>query len=302
MKKRAFTLVELLVVIAIIGILIGMLLPAVQSVREAARRTSCSNKIRQFAIGLHNFEASHKHLPPGWTAEVWPSTPGHGWTAFTLPFLEQTAIYDTIDFNQNILDASVELREHSWDILLCPSSTNNSKAFDLTSWDEDDTNFPISFARTHYVGSIGSSVSDELMEDGTSCPSLNLGNSQERIDGIFFANSNTRFADIKDGTTNTIIVGERSSHVFDSTWVGVATNGSYSGWRVVGWTGEPPKNRASNSLVHFHGFAQFNSMHPGVTMFSFCDGSTKGISDSIDFQVFTALGTIRGGEIPADYE
>ena len=301
MKKRAFTLVELLVVIAIIGILIGMLLPAVQQVREAARRTCCSNKIRQIAIGLHNYESSHKHLPPGWTAEVWPSTPGHGWMAFTLPFLEQSSLYDQIDFSQNVLDAPAETREQIWDGLFCPSSTNDSETFELISWDEEDTNFPINFARTHYVGSIGSSVSEELMEDGTSCPSLTLGTSKERIDGIFYANSNTRFADIHDGTTNTIIVGERSSHVFDSTWFGVATNGAYSGWRVVGWTGEPPKNRM-NSTVHFHGFAQFNSMHPAVTMFSFCDGSTKGISDSIDHNVFTALGTIRGGEIPEIYE
>lgn len=300
MKKKAFTLIELLVVIAIIGILIMLLLPAVQQVREAARRVSCMNKIRQIAIGLHNYESAHGHLPPGWKAETWPASPGYGWMAYTLPFVEQKALFDQIDFKQNILEAPAEVREHSWGLLLCPSSTHDSKVFELTSWDEDDTSFPLNFARTHYVGSIGSSVSTELMEDGTSCPSLTLSTTRERIDGIFYANSNTRFADIVDGTTHTIIAGERSGDIFDSAWLGVATNAQFSGWRVVGWTGEPPKNKL-NSSVHFHGFAQFNSMHPGVTMFSFCDGSTKGITDTIDYEVFTALGTIRGGEVYQDY-
>lgn len=301
MKKRAFTLVELLVVIAIIGILIAMLLPAVQQVREAARRVSCMNKLRQIAIGLHNYESAHRHLPPGWSAKVWPSTPGYGWMVYTLPFVEQGNVYDQIDFGVDVLNASPATREYSWDLVICPSSTHNSKVFELASWDDADTSFPVNFARTHYVGSIGSSVSTELMEDGTSCPSLTLGTTEERIDGVFYANSNTRFADISDGTTNTIIAGERSDDVFDSTWYGVGTNAQYSGWRVVGWTGEPPKNRVDSQAAHFHGFAQFNSMHPGVTMFSFCDGSTTGITDGIDYRVFTALGTIRGGEVPQEY-
>lgn len=301
MKRHAFTLIELLVVIAIIGILVGLLLPAIQMTRETARRASCSNKIRQIAVALHNYESAHKHLPPGWNAPVWPSTPGHGWMAFTLPFVEQTNIYDEIDFELDVLDSPASTREYTWDLMFCPSSTHDSETFALTSLDEDDTNYPINFARTHYVGSIGSSVSEELMEDGTSCPSLSLANTRERIDGIFYANSNTRFADIQDGTSNTIIVGERSDAVFDSTWFGVGTNAAYAGWRVVGWTGEPPKNRIG-STVHFHGFAQFNSMHPAVTLFSFCDGSTRPIADTIDPQVFVALGTIRGGEISLDYE
>jgi prepilin-type N-terminal cleavage/methylation domain-containing protein len=100
MKTRnAFTLVELLVVIAIIGILIGMLLPAVQQVREAARRTDCGNKIRQLGLAIMNYESAHKALPPGWTANDpldAASAPGWGWSAQILPFVEAGNVYSSV--------------------------------------------------------------------------------------------------------------------------------------------------------------------------------------------------------------
>jgi len=91
-------------------------------------------------------------------------------------------------------------------------------------------------------------------------------------------------------------VGERSSEVFDSTWLGVVEDSAYFGWRVVGWTGEPP-NYPGNSNVHFHAFAQFNSMHSNLTYFSFADGSIRLITDDIAQPVFKAMGTIKGREV-----
>ena len=96
------------------------------------------------------------------------------------------------------------------------------------------------------------------------------------------------------------MIGERSSDLFDSTWVGVSKGSMHAGWRVVGWTGEPPNN-GPTSQVHFHGYAQFNSMHRGgLTNFGFCDGSVRTITDAIDPATFLALGTIQGGEIISD--
>ena len=103
--KNGFTLVELLVVIAIIGILIGMLLPAVQMVREAARRTSCSNNMRQIGLALMNYEGAHKRFPSGWEAQDITyslSDPGWGWSATILPFLEGQNVHDQIDFDLSI--------------------------------------------------------------------------------------------------------------------------------------------------------------------------------------------------------
>ena len=104
-SKRGFTLVELLVVIAIIGILIGMLLPAVQQVREAARRADCSNKTRQLGLALLNFESAHQEFPAGWAAEdssAAVSDPGWGWTAELLPFLEADPLFQLINFDQAV--------------------------------------------------------------------------------------------------------------------------------------------------------------------------------------------------------
>ncbi len=119
--------------------------------------------------------------------------------------------------------------------------------------------------------------------------------SEKLINGVFYANSETAYPDIRDGVSNTIMIGEKSNEAFDNTWVGVSTGTKHAGWRVLAWAGEPPNN-PNTSQVHFHLFAQFSSMHNGVTSFAFCDGSVKVISDDVDPALFKALGTIRGRE------
>lgn len=170
-RKKAFTLVELLVVIAIIGILIGMLLPAVQMVREAARRTSCSNKIRQIAMGLHSFQSVHKKLPPGWLGDETIDTKGWAWMAYTLPHVEQQNLYDSINFDERVLDQALgEPRLNTFNLLLCPSSqTAESKTVQLDTWSTDEEVlklFPFEIGRSHYVGSVGGRVPFEDMPNG----------------------------------------------------------------------------------------------------------------------------------------
>ena len=126
-RKNGFTLVELLVVIAIIGILIGMLLPGVQKVREAARRAACANKMRQMTVGLMNYESAHKHFPPGIQSN---SMMGRGlnWSSFILPFMEQDALYGVLRDQSNnfkqpnwVGGAIADSAEEILDIYLCPS-------------------------------------------------------------------------------------------------------------------------------------------------------------------------------------
>lgn len=300
-KRLGFTLVELLVVIAIIGILIAMLLPAVQTVRESARRTECSNNIRQIGLALHNFNSSHEHFPPGWRSDS-----GWGWMSHLLPYIEQGNIAEEMDFTISMLDSSFEETiKHTVKGQFCPSSTNNSRTHIL----ELEPTGAVEVARTHYVGCIGSSAAVQAMGDGQTCPSMDLLDSDGFVDGMFYKDSETPMRDVRDGISNTIMIGERSAELFDSQWPGILEGSSHTGWRVVGWTGEPPNNpqRTEPIIVvdddgdeeeleiHFHGFAQFNSMHAGgVTMFCYADGSVHPINDTIHPLAFKALGTIRG--------
>lgn len=303
-RKSGFSLVELLVVIAIIGILIAMLLPAVQNVREAARRTECANKIRQVGIALQNFNTSNEHFPPGWRSDS-----GWGWMAHTLPFIEESSLARKFNLGSVLLDPgyrdSVKISVNG---LICPSSRNSTSTFQLPISDSDS----VEVGRTHYVGCIGSSAPITEMEDGQSCPSMDLLDSDKYVNGMFYKDSNTALRDVTDGTSTTILAGERSGDLFDSQWPGILEGSSHTGWRVVGWTGEPPNNpmrtdplvviddegNEEELEIHFHGFAQFNSMHlGGLTMFSFVDGSVRPIRDDINPVTFRALGTIQGNEI-----
>ena len=310
----AFTLVELLVVIAIIGILVSLLLPAVQSARAAARKIQCTNQIRQIAIALHNYHSSHSKFPAGWHGdrteiENGETLPGWGWMSRTLPYVEENALYDQIDLQRNLLEPQFAIvRAASFSGQICPSSPQDSTEFRL-----DTNESPQGYAtlgRSHYVGSIGSAVSMDRMSDGTRCPSqtlLNIGD--QKINGVFYRNSRTRLEQITDGTSKTVLVGERSKGwlesetgiegEFHSTWAGVISGSQYTGWRVLGWTGEPPNNDpGGSSEAHFHGYAQFNSSHMGgVVIHAFADASIHAISEEVDHEIFAALGSVRGHEV-----
>lgn len=301
-RTAGFTLVELLVVIAIIGILIAMLLPAVQTVRESARRTQCSNNIRQIGLALQNYNTSNSHFPPGWK-----SATGWGWMSHALPFIDEGNLKEKMNFGMSLLDPTYsETIRTRVAGQFCPSSTHDQETHSLPL---EPTGQQIEIARTHYVGCIGSSVRYQEMNDGQTCPSLDLLDSEGFIDGMFYKDSKTPLRDVQDGTAYTIMVGERSADLFDSQWPGILEGSSHTGWRVVGWTGEPPNNpqrtepliivseegEEEELEIHFHGFAQFNSMHMGaVTNFCFVDGSVRPVRDDIHPSIFKAMGTIHG--------
>lgn len=166
MKKKGFTLVELLVVIAIIGILIGMLLPAVQMVREAARRTRCANNLHQIVLAIHNYESSNQRFPPGWIGDEGEFTKGWAWTSKILAFLDQGNLKDEINFNSRIRDMPAGgVRTSSFETLGCASSPSRKDPIvSLPVVDRPDEVFQI--GRSHYVGSVGGRVPDETMANG----------------------------------------------------------------------------------------------------------------------------------------
>lgn len=299
-SPNGFTLVELLVVLAIVSILAALLLPAIQAAREAARRAQCTNNVRQIGLALQTHHDTFQRLPPGWYAYPPNGEPGWGWAAMLLQFTEQ----------QNLLAGSgagsqpggpggwggaggpegppqfqinhasnKPLRESLVPAFLCPSDPSE-KLFTLYqagpgSGPGAGPGGPALFdvARANYVGVFGTGVVETAAGSGNGC---------------FFQNSSLRFADVLDGLSNTLLVGEHGSRLDHSTWVGAVPGAHRNAARVVSSANRVP-NHVPNDLT------DFGSFHPGGASFVLCDGSVRTISDQIDLAVFQALAT-RAGE------
>jgi prepilin-type N-terminal cleavage/methylation domain-containing protein len=286
-RRSAFTLVELLVVIAIIGLLIALLLPAVQAAREAGRRTVCRSNMRQIGLALHSYEDVHHRLPAGWKGYAGVNVPdsegppGWGWATALLPFLEQTPLHDQIDQNVSLLDARHDpVRLAQLPLFLCPSDSVNNPWFDLDA----ESGGPLTtLSRANYVGVFGTVE----LED---CEGLGPGQ-QCVSDGVFFHNSVITFASVVDGLSNTCFVGERSSKLGFSTWVGVAAGGEEAFARILGIGDHAPNTPTGH-------FDDFSSYHPLGTHFVLGDASVHLIPSNIDHDVYQALLT-RSGREPA---
>jgi prepilin-type N-terminal cleavage/methylation domain-containing protein/prepilin-type processing-associated H-X9-DG protein len=249
-KNAAFTLVELLVVIAIMGILVALLLPAIQAAREAARRIQCTNNLKQLGLAVLNYESAQKGLPPGYIsnslavpvpatrdAATWDAPPGWGWTAFLLPHLEQAGISQQADMEMPLWHPRhTELIRTSIAVLLCPTDSGEREPFLVT----DPSGQPLSIegrqvelGRSNYVASHGQeSCWGTCGADPTATVFTNIytsettevevkGDVSKVGDGPFYRNSHVRVRDITDGLSNTLFLGEHSSKLSDKTWVGV---------------------------------------------------------------------------------
>lgn len=188
LNRPGFTLVELLVVIAIIGILIGMLLPAVQQVREAARRISCANNLKQMALALHNYQSAHKCFPPGVVDNDDNLQDAmHSGFVYMLPYIEQTNLYDRYDLSTDWKSAqNLPLASYTIPIFHCAS--NNSQV--------------------EQNGGVTGTSLDYALNKG----SLAYLHDQGLRDGMFDVNSRTSFASIRDGSSNTLMMGEAASN------------------------------------------------------------------------------------------
>ncbi len=203
-ERKGFTLIELLVVIAIIAVLIGLLLPAIQKVREAAARTQCTNNLKQLGLSVHNYESANQCFPPGFRGSVISGAPAYfdlwGTLAFLTPFLEQTAVYNSIDLNLTMyqltppygINANVACATFV-PIFLCPSDTMQAVEANIYA-----INGPL--APTNYAFCMGT---------GTTTGLTGWLGSPYQADGVFYAQSMTRFSDITDGASNTAGASER---------------------------------------------------------------------------------------------
>ncbi len=266
---RAFTLVELLVVIAIIGVLVALLLPAVQAARESARRTQCTNNLKQIGIGLHTYHDVRGVFPAAWYRT--PSAekrPGWAWGSVILPQIEQTPLFDELGVATGI-DFPTEatpLTQTAVATYHCPSAIDRP-----INASRDD------HGKANYNPVMGTRAANVMPTDTTP-------------DGVFGASSFTRFAEITDGTSNVIAFGEKyrgrkneqSTNYLGGIWGGLSPS---TGWGAVGgFINATPARRINGTSEH-----AFASPHPGGMMFLFCDGSVRFVSETIDGEALEIL-------------
>ncbi len=295
-RPHGFTLVELLVVIAIIGILIALLLPAVQAAREAARRINCANNLKQMGLALHNYADSHKSFPSGadsaWCYSIF---------VHLMPYMEQDVLYDQIDFTVPSVNVTDDIRDKVIPALVCPSFTADPVM-------NDPTYSYLRGAITTYQGVGGAYYQADDASgkyDGSFYGSLPKN-------GMFGWNLKRRMGDVSDGLSNTLAIGEFAI-VGDN---GTATNGFYRPWVVGAYYGGGTQIASYSSKVARFRFglardrddvsgsidgAPFNhlpmfSPHPSGCHFAAADGSVHFLVDDMELNLYLNMATCNGGE------
>ena len=293
---RGFTLIELLVVIAIIAVLVALLLPAVQQAREAARRSQCRNNLKQLGLAFHNYHSTHNIFPPGYVAgAAYPATTnGWSWCAQLLPFLDETPVYHSINFQLPVEHPS-NLRAGSakLPVFLCATDQTGSGDFQIT--DAAGTVIIPTAAASSYAATVGDDSSDA---DGLT------GN------GVFYRNSGTRISDIIDGTSTTVMVGERAWGFANGAWAGAPNNALVRPGKSNPWTlataNSPVFFLVHNNFINIMtdndgGLDDFSSFHAGGAQLLFGDGSVRFIpsitAEGPLRRAFWGMGTRAGNEI-----
>ncbi|MBV9123553.1 MAG: DUF1559 domain-containing protein, partial [Planctomycetes bacterium] len=270
-----------------IAVLVALLLPAVQKVRESANRMSCSNNVKQLALALHTYHDSYQKLPAGGT-----STLSTSWLVKTLPYIEQGPLYNQWDFTKGYLDApyaNTAVGSNKLKVLYCPSGAN------VQSGNTGEVSGSTVNYTTHYYGNMGPTGTGL---NGVTYSSVNAGsNSAESLQGVLGADTAVGLTDITDGTSNTFMVCERSQ-------IEPSGVNSYRSWLrgCAGGCGACKNVTNPLNATYYNGAGNFNdisfgSMHAaGGANFGLADGGVHWINKGIDMNVYKAFASRNGGE------
>jgi prepilin-type N-terminal cleavage/methylation domain-containing protein len=314
--RIGFTLVELLVVIAIIGVLVALLLPAVQSAREASRRSSCGNNLRQLGLAALNYESTFKALPPGSTGggyaginsfqSPWADPQraccpwGHfSWSIIILPFVEQQAMYDQVNFSR--LAYAFRIMEHANGAQAATSVSDRGPVGDVfhqTLANSAPKTFMCPSAR--FVADVRKQQKDYGMNGGSTgcCPERNNG-TNATLNGVANVLNGVRLAEITDGTSNTFLFLE-GVHSKNQSWLPINTGSNHFMW--VHHASQGYIQGTFSNLLNPPNDTQWNSRapgsgHPGGVQVTMSDGRVTWVSNNVDFfNVYLATFTRAGGE------
>lgn len=321
-RREAFTLIELLVVIAIIGVLIALLLPAVQAAREAARRSQCTNNLKQIGLAVHNYADVHGRYPIGRgtrPARPYTITSRYNYSGFSmiLPYMEQTPLYSAINFNltMTVPDGNATAMATVISSYLCPSESQMT---------------PSNWAGNNYRFNEGSNILYSYGETDTG----SVNTTMPAPNGPFFPERSIRFSEVIDGTSNTLLSSERLMGDFNQglatvrrdifvspTWPSTPEE-AFQNCEAVDNTSTPSNGESGSGAPWLDGFLHtaifkavappnrkscymyparlvmtVSSQHPGGVNVGFCDGSVRFIKDSIDRVTWRSLGSMNGGEV-----
>jgi prepilin-type N-terminal cleavage/methylation domain-containing protein len=314
MRRHGFTLVELLVVIAISGVLVGLLLPAVQAARESARRGQCGNSLRQIGIALHNYLDGRRHFPSGYLADTaspsrdadtFDAPPGTGWGLAIAPFLEEaasTVAYDSAAGVAAVANQPIVSRRLA--TFLCPSSTGPRDAFAVLDGSGVAHGSGAVLGRSDYVANAG----HEDPWDGS--PRVDW---RGIANGPLYRNSRLRSSEVTDGLSKTVFVGEHSQALSQKAWAGTVAGG-FSHPSDAFRATTSPEHAAALVLSHSGPAAgeagiihvpndpaghcdQMYSQHPAGANVVMGDGSMRFIAAAIDRTTWAALASASGGEV-----
>jgi prepilin-type N-terminal cleavage/methylation domain-containing protein len=311
-RATAFTLIELLLVIAIIGILVALILPAVQVAREAARRMECANHLKQISTAILLHENTYRHLPTGGWGKEWAALPElgvdgrqpGGWIFNVLPFIEQQSVHDLGGISPALLNANGQRLQAALPVMHCPTRRGAQLFSNYRTWQPPSYLLVNDVARNDYAMNGG----DRVTLYGTGPPSLAVASTfawpnTSLVNGVCFQRSKVRLAEVTDGTSNTYLVGKK--HLRRDHYTNGQDQGDneslYSGddrdlIRFTGTSNIPTLKPLSDAFVAGQEGLVFGSAHASGFQVALCDGSVRLIAYEVDHDVHGRLGNRRDGQ------